>query len=291
MTTAATIRTEPVDTWGGRLTLSFQIKGSGPPLLYLHPAGGLIWDGLLDSLARRFTVYAPVFPGTDPSDTMAIHQLDDINDVVLAYQGALQALGVEGAPVIGQSFGGMLAAELAATFPELFSRLILLAPAGLWNESAPWSLDFMTAPAEALPRLLFKDPSCEGARVMFRPAASPEQALDEAVRSIWTLGCAAKFLWPVPDRGLSRRLHRLSAPTLIIWGADDALIPVSYAQEYLRLVPHARVEIIPDCGHMLQAEQPSITADLIDNFLCNNDATWTGKPSPTRADTGVHARR
>ena len=70
------------------------------------------------SLSDRFTVYAPVFPGTDPVDTMSIHQVDDIFDVVLAYEGALRALGLQGAPVIGPSFGGMLAAELAAEFPR-----------------------------------------------------------------------------------------------------------------------------------------------------------------------------
>ena len=267
MTIASQRRTEAVDAWGRRLTLRFEIEGSGPPLLYLHPAGGMLWDAFLYRLAERFTIYAPILPGTDLADTMAIHQLDDIHELVLAYEGALRSLGIGDAPVIGQSFGGMLAAELAVTFPGLFSRVVLLAPLGLWDKSAPWDLDFMTAPPDALPGLLFKDPECEGAQSIFRPPDSPEQALDNAVRSIWTLGCVAKFLWPVPDRGLSRRLHRLIDPTLIIWGQDDALIPVSYAQAYRQLIPHSRIEIIPDCGHIPQLEKTEITARFVDEFL------------------------
>ena len=265
MTSFAT-QAETVDAWGGRFDLRFQVAGTGPALVYLHPARGMFWDDLLRGLSDRFTVYAPLFPGTDPADTMSIHQVDDIFDVVLAYEGALRSLGLQGVPAIGPSFGGMLAAELAACFPDLFSQLILLDPAGLWSESAPWNLDFMTAPPERLPGLLFKHPEAAGPQEMLA-VPSPERALDVAVNTIWALGCVVKFLWPVPDRGLSKRLHRLSAPTLVIWGEDDALIPVHYAQEYGRLIPHSRVEVIADCGHVPQVEKPDVTAALVKEFL------------------------
>jgi pimeloyl-ACP methyl ester carboxylesterase len=265
MTTFAT-RAQTVKAWGGRFDLRFQVAGSGPALVYLHPAGGLFWDDLLRDLSDRFTVYAPMFPGTDPADTMSIHQVDDIFDVVLAYEGALRSLGLQGAPAIGPSFGGMLAAELAASFPDLFSRVVLLDAAGLWSESAAWGLDFMSAPRESIPGLLFKHPEAPGPQKMFAPP-SPEQALDVAVNTIWSLGCVSKFLWPVPDRGLSKRLHRVVAPTLVIWGEDDALIPVHYAHRYGRLIPHSRVEIIPDCGHVPQVEKPDATAALVKEFL------------------------
>ena len=124
----------------------------------------------------------------------------------------------------------------------------------------------MSAPPESIPGLFFKDPDAPGAQEIFAPP-SPERALDVAVNTIWALGCAAKFLWPLPDRGLSKRLHRMIAPTLIIWGEDDALIPVHYAHEYGRLIPHSRVEVIPDCGHVAQVEKPDATAALVKEFL------------------------
>ena len=117
MTTFAP-RIETVEAWGGRFDLRFQVAGSGPALVYLHGARGMFWDDFLQSLSDRFTVYAPVFPGTDPVDTMSIHQVDDIFDVVLAYEGAFRSLGLQGAPAIGASFGGMLAAELSASSPS-----------------------------------------------------------------------------------------------------------------------------------------------------------------------------
>ena len=124
----------------------------------------------------------------------------------------------------------------------------------------------MSAPPGSLPGLLFNNPEAPAAQRMFAPA-SPERALDMAVNTIWAMGCVAKFLWPVPDRGLSKRLHRLSAPTLVIWGEDDALIPVHYAQEFGRLIPDSRVEVIPDCGHVPQVEQEEATAALVKEFL------------------------
>jgi pimeloyl-ACP methyl ester carboxylesterase len=267
MTAATTTRTESVDTWGGRVSVHFQIQGTGPALLYLHPAAGLVWDEFLHKLADRYTVYAPILPGIDLSDTMAIHQLDTIHDLVLVYEEALRTLGINHLPIIGESFGGMIAAELAATFPTTFTQLVLLAPAGLWNESAPWGLDFMMSPPETLPALLFKDPDCAGARAMFTPPPTPEQALEHIISTTWTLGCVAKFLWPVPDRGLRRRLHRITAPTQIIWGTDDALIPASYANEFHHLIPHSQVHLIPDCGHIARIEQHQHTTKLINTFL------------------------
>lgn len=256
-----------VSTWDDRIALRFDVIGSGPPLVYLHPAGGLVWDPFLEQLSADHTIYAPYFPGTAPGDTFAVHQVDDIFDVVLAYESALRALDLVGAPVIGQSFGGMLAAELASVFPSLFSRIVLLDPAGLWSKEHPWNLDFMFASPDQLPGLLFEDPDGEGARSMFPVPSSPEEAITGAVAAIWTLGCVAKFLWPIPDRGLSKRLHRITAPTLIMWGAKDRLIPVAYAHEYGRRIANSTVEIVPDCGHIPQVEKTETTLASVTSFL------------------------
>jgi pimeloyl-ACP methyl ester carboxylesterase len=256
-----------VNVWDNKIRMQVQVRGSGPPLLYLHPAGGLQWDRFLGEMARNYTIYAPVFPGTNPVDSFAIHQLDDIFDVVLAYEEAVRALDIVNAPVIGQSFGGMLAAELASSFPNLFSQITLLDPAGLWNTANPWNLDFMWAPPEQLPKLLFSDPTNEEAVAMFAPPTSPEAGIDAAVAAIWTFGCVAKFLWPIPDRGLSRRLHRILKPTMIVWGAEDQLIPIAYAHEFGRRIANSRVEILPNCGHIPQVEQMEKTLSLVRSFL------------------------
>ena len=121
MTTGVTdIRHETVEVWDGRLKLHVKVAGDGPPLLYFHPLAGLAWQPLLDQLAQRHTVYAPEHPGTSPGDTQAIAQVQTFTELLLVYEEMIRALGLEDPAAFGQSFGGMVAADLAATFPELF---------------------------------------------------------------------------------------------------------------------------------------------------------------------------
>lgn len=256
-----------IPTWNGKVKLRFKVSGSGPALFFLHPAPGLVWDDFLTKLSEEFTIYAPEFPGVNLADSTAIHQLDDIFDVVLAYEEAIRGLGLESAPVIGASFGGMLAAELSSTFPDLFSKVILLAPAGLWNQTHPWTLDFMSKSPAELANLAVFDPEAPRTKAMFTAPADPAQALENAVASIWSIGCTSKFFWPIPDRGLVKRINRLSAPTLVVWGENDMIIPVAYAHEYGERVANSRVEIIECCGHIPQVECMETTYKFVRDFL------------------------
>ena len=123
-TTQETARKASV--WNGRINLNFRIRGQGPTLVYFHPAAGFAWDPFLEKLSESYTVYAPEFPGTTLGDPHAIHQVDDLADAVFIYEEAIRAIGIRGAVAVGQSFGGMLAIELAAAFPEIFSKLIVM---------------------------------------------------------------------------------------------------------------------------------------------------------------------
>ncbi len=172
----------------------------------------------------------------------------------------------------------MLAAELAAVFPELFSKVVLLDPVGLWREDHPVSLDFVAGPPDQLPALLFHDPASPAARAMFAPPDSREAALDDAVARVWAIGCTTKYLWPVPDKGLHKRLHRISAPTLVMWGDNDALVPVVYAEEFGRRIANCEVVIVPNCGHIPQLEQPDITVQTVRRFL-GDRGPWAEFPS------------
>jgi pimeloyl-ACP methyl ester carboxylesterase len=81
------------------------------------------------------------------------------------------------------------------------------------------------------------------------------------------LATAGKFLWPIPDKGLKKRLHRIKAPTLLLWGQSDGLVPPIYAQEFQRYIAGARVEIMPRCGHMPMYEDPTGFVHTITTFL------------------------
>lgn len=265
------IREQSLDVWDGSIRLHVQVAGEGPPLVYFHPAAGLAWDPFLGELAQQYTIYAPQFPGTHPEDPRAIHDVDAWWDVVLFYEEALRRLGLTGAPAIGQSFGGMLAAELAAHHPQLMSRLVLLDPIGLWSDEAPVA-NWIAAPPEELPNLLFHDPASEAAQAMLAMPEDPDEAAAAQAALVWALGCTGKFCWPVPDRGLRKRLHRITAPTLIVWGENDALAPVAYAAEFDRHLPDSRVVTIPECGHIPQVEQTEATLNAVRPFLAEGVA-------------------
>jgi pimeloyl-ACP methyl ester carboxylesterase len=234
--------------------------------VFLHPASGLAWDPFLADLSAQRTVYAPLVPGTSPADPDAIDEVRDLWELVLLEQEGLLALGLEGADLVGASFGGMLACELQATFPGMFGKLVLLDPIGLWRDDAPVTNWMMTPPAE-LPALLFADPSSPAAQEMFTLPEDPGEMADAIAATTWAMGCTAKFVWPVPDRGLARRLHRVTAPTLVIWGAQDALISAVYAEEFGKRIKGARVEVLEGCGHAPHVEKREETLRLLQEFL------------------------
>ena len=271
---SSAITERSVTVWGGRLELTVHVAGEGPPLLYLHPAAGLAWDPFLDHIAAHHTVYAPLVPGTTPGKPEAIGAVDDLWDLILVYEELIRALELDRPVAIGQSFGGMLACELAAHFPELFSRLVLLAPIGLWLDDHPVA-NWVAAAPEEIPALLFHDPEGEAARAA---SALPDDA-DAAVAAIagvaWAIGCTSKFVWPIPDKGLAKRLHRVVTPTLVLWGKQDALVSSAYAEEFGRRIAGSRVEVLDDCGHIAQAEQPEKTLALVSDFLGLRDDDGT----------------
>lgn len=260
------IREEIVPVGEGRVDMRIQVRGDGPPVVFLHPAGGLSWDPFLVKLSNERTVFAPLVPGTSSHDPNAIDRVCDLWDLVLLEQEALLALDLGGADLIGASFGGMLACELQATFPGAFGKLVLLDPIGLWRDDAPVANWMMIAQSD-LPALLFADPLAAGARAAIALPDDQDARAEVIAARTWALGCTAKFVWPVPDRGLARRVHRITAPTLIIWGERDALTPPVYAAEFGRRIKDARVEILRGCGHVPQVESCDETLALIRSFL------------------------
>jgi pimeloyl-ACP methyl ester carboxylesterase len=265
---AIVVRDETFQVWNGRLRLHVKVAGDGPPLMFFHPLPGLAWDPLLDQLAQDHTVYAPEHPGTSPGDPHAISQVQTFWELLLVYEELTRELGLDRPAALGQSFGGMVAADLAATFPRLFSRLVLLSPAGLWRDDAPIPLMEMVAgPPEDLPKYLFAHPDSEAARAALALPDDPALIPKAIAQSAWNIGCTTKFAWPIADHGLGRRLHRIQVPALVVWGRQDALIPVAYAQEFSSGIAGSQAEVIDDCGHALQVDQPERTWTAISKFL------------------------
>jgi pimeloyl-ACP methyl ester carboxylesterase len=106
-----------------------------------------------------------------------------------------------------------------------------------------------------------------GLAPFFELPSSPEARVEVLANFIWSQACTGKFIWPIPDRGLRKRIHRITAPTLIIWGTADKVIAPAYAREFADRISNTRVELIDDAGHLPHLEQPQEVAQLVSGFL------------------------
>jgi pimeloyl-ACP methyl ester carboxylesterase len=232
--------------------------GGGRPLVFLHGVECYRGeDALVAALARRYAVVAPVVPGyADVADAV---ELRDARDLALHYDSLLETLGMDDALLIGHSFGGMIAAEIAAHVPRRVARLVLIAPLGLWHDDYPVA-DLAARTPPEMQEMLWGGAAS-------RPAAGAAPAndadgLERMVAAMNGLATFAKFTWPIPDKGLRRRLHRIAANTLVIWGEQDAFVPARYADDFVAGVPRARKRLYPG-SHMLPYERPGDIVDAI----------------------------
>jgi pimeloyl-ACP methyl ester carboxylesterase len=250
-----------IELQGGKWKTRVLSAGDGDPVVFLHGAGGLIWDPFLDAVAERHRVIAPQHPGS--GDSQGIEHLHDIFDLVLYYAELFDALGVPMVSLIGHSFGGMVAAEIAAINPERVTKLALLAPIGLWLDDHPVP-DISTITPSELPGLLFADPGGPIASMLPMPDANDPEALFQAAMAMASI---LQFIWPLPDKGLSRRLYRVKAETLVIWGRQDRLVDPAYGPAFASAIANARLEMVDDAGHLPQVEQYSQVVSLVSDFL------------------------
>ena len=253
--------------WQNKVEAKVKVAGDGPPVVFMHGAGGLVWDPFLDGLGQSFTVYAPEHPGTSVGNPDAINPIDNLWDLVLYYYEVFDQLGLESPPIIGHSFGGMMAAEIAATNPERVGKLVLLSPIGLWRDDAPVKNWMIITPATDLPKYLLADPEGPLAQQMFDLPEDPDTRVATQLQMIWSMACTGKFVWPIPDKGLKKRIHRIAAPTLIVWGKQDRLVPPVYADEFKSRIPQAQVELVEQAGHIPHLEQMETVSRLVLDFL------------------------
>ena len=262
--TAPTVETIPVRHCD--FEAKVKVGGSGPPLVYLHGAGGPRWDKFLDALAEQHTVYAPDHPGTGETVRESIYGVESLWDLVLIYDELVDSLGLSSVPLVGSSFGGMIACELAAHRRERVSKLVLLDPIGLWRDDKPVAPYMLLKPADLL-TTLFNDVDAEPVQEFLELPTDPQELAIALADSVWALGATGKFVWPIPDKGLKKRLHRISAQTLILWGKQDRLISPAYAQEFADRIADSRVEMIEGAGHLPQWEQLDAVRPLVLDFL------------------------
>jgi pimeloyl-ACP methyl ester carboxylesterase len=256
-----------VTTPAGEIELRRQ--GSGPPLVYLHSAVG---EGeglaLLDDLAAGFDVVAPMFPGWGESE--GIERIDDMEDAAFHLLDVWDGLGLEAPAVVGHSLGGWMAAELAVRYPNRVGALVLVNPVGLHIEGAPIKDVFGRTPAE-LAEDFFADrehPMAQMMRMLSELRGS-EVSFD-IVRPLYqTMSSTARLAWDpyMHDPKLAQRLPRITAPTLVVRGARDTLVPAAHAEAYASAIPNARLVEVEGAAHLLALERADELARLVRDFL------------------------
>lgn len=242
---------------------AYREKGSGPPLLLLHGAGGPgPWRPYQDALAEHFRVIAPSHPGYGESERP--DWLETMDDMVYHYLDLMEALGIVRPHVMGTSLGGWIAAELAVGHSSLIDRLVLVDPAGLKIPGMNLP-DLFDMSEEEQTRLMFYDQAMAEEAIRAMPPPTFE-SIRERIKGQTTF---ARLAWNpyLYNPRLGRRLRRVNRPTLIVWGREDRIIPFENAKLWIEAMPHARLVPIDHCGHTPHRERPDELVRVVLDFL------------------------
>ena len=245
-----------------RRNVHYYRTGQGEPLLFLHHMLGLTgFEPVLAALAQHYDLIAPHAPGWGP----AKDDLPDIDpgplDITLHHVDLLDTLGIDSAHVVGVSIGAWMAAELAAIQPARVRRMVLVNPLGLWLEEAPGEDPFAQHPGFPS-RVQFATP-----RLREELLINGRDKMDAHVEELLNLRASAKFLWPIPDTGIKRRLGRIRAGTLVVTSDADRIVTAAQGRAWQAAIAGAAHETLADAGHGAQLEQPAALARLVHGFV------------------------
>jgi len=239
--------------------------GRGAPLLVLHSELGVPgWLRAYAQLARHFTVYVPSLPGFGQSARP--DWIVSVRDLAAWVTWCVRDLKLsQPLPVIGFSLGGWIAAEIATMNASLFTKVVLVGAAGLQPEEGQVWDYFVHSSREA-----FAQAFCD-------PAQAPEYAQyygkawtpEEEFQAELNREMAARLLWKPYMRShtLLALLRGIATPTLVVWGREDAIIPLNVGQRYVRAIPGAMAKVLDRCGHLPEMEQPEAFAQVVLDFL------------------------
>jgi pimeloyl-ACP methyl ester carboxylesterase len=254
-TTQATWTTETVRVAGQALVV--KQAGHGDPLLILHrDVGSPSRLPFYDLLAEEFTVYLPAHPGYEGSERP--EWLRSARDIAVIYHWLLAERRLTGVSLVGLGLGGWIAAEMATMAPTAFRRLVLVGAMGIRPERG-----------EILDQALLS--YIDYARAGFEDAAAfdrlwgAEPSVDQLEQ--WDLNREMSFriAWKpyMYNPTLPHLLGGVQAPTLVVWGRHDRVVPLECGERYAKALPRARLAIVEGAGHFAEMEQPDTVGKLI----------------------------
>jgi pimeloyl-ACP methyl ester carboxylesterase len=231
--------------------------GSGPELVFLHGTGTFPGFEMARDWATRHTVIIPYHPGF--GDSGDAPHLDSIDDYVLHYMDLFDRLDLHHFDLAGFSLGGWLAAEFAIRQPRRLRHLVLVAPAGLVDDAAP-APGLFDFPPQELPSYLAHDPT---AALKYFPKA-PDPTFDSRLGREVTGYVKLIGNHPQGNPKLRQWLHRITVPTLLLWGANDRLRPTAQAKAWMASLPLGHLVLVPATGHLVFEETPAAGRHVTD---------------------------
>ncbi len=264
MTTAEASFTEDfVEAAGVHVQLRW--GGTGAPLLVLHGELGVPgWLRAYALLAQHFTVHVPSLPGFGQSARP--DWITTVRDLAAWVTWFVRDLKLpQPLPVIGCSLGGWIAAEIATMNASLFTKLVLVGAAGLQPEEGHVWDYFVHSSREAFAQA-FCDPTRAPEYTQYYGRA---WTFEEETQAEQNREMTARLLWKPYMRShtLPALLRGVATPTLVIWGREDAIIPLNVCQRYVRAIPGATANVLDRCGHMPEMEQPEAFVQAVLDFL------------------------
>jgi pimeloyl-ACP methyl ester carboxylesterase len=260
MTTSLALREEQVEVAGCPITV--RIGGQGDPLVLL-PRENIDPAGLpfMERLAERFTVYTPILPGYHGSDVECWTWLADVRDLAVTQQQWIGALGLEAVTLVGLGFGGWLAAEMASMSERELRRLALVSPMGIQPQQGQIFDQFLVS-SELYARTAFHHQDVFNR--IFSEAPDFEQL--EAWETDREMSSRIAWKPYMYNRSLPRLLSACRTPSLIVWGAEDRVVPVECAALYSDALGGAPTRVIESCGHAVEAEAAEQLLDAVIEF-------------------------
>ncbi|UCE19233.1 MAG: alpha/beta hydrolase [Gemmatimonadota bacterium] len=260
------------------IKVAFIDKGQGEPILFIHGVGSDLsqWDLNYPDLAQKYRVLGIDLPGFGKSDKPRIDYTMNFYSAVI--ETLLTRQKIEKATLIGHSFGGHLAAYFSLHHKERVKNLIIVDGAGI-QEFTPEQKQFILTQYD-LHKLSNPNPNelRFGLQMGF---VKWEDTYEKTVQERIALSKSPEYkdyafavnkcVMAMLDKNVKKELPQVKAPTLIVWGAKDALVPISVAQEAHELIAGSELTVIPECGHFPMIEKSGEFNRIIDTFLGGKD--------------------
>lgn len=235
--------------------------GEGAPVLVLHRDIGMpATSAFHDRLVKSADVIIPHHPGWGGSQRA--DWMRSVRDLAVMHRGLLAELGIREAALIGLGFGGWIAAEMATMAPADVAKLVLVGPMGV-KPSRGDILDQAIVSYIDYARAGFHDQKAFDKIYDAEPSTDQLEAWDIAREMCFRIAWKPYMY----SQALPHLLGNVRIPVLLVWGDEDRIVPLSAADRYLAALPNAKLEVIRDCGHCVDLEQPVRLAELVTPFI------------------------